>query len=207
MELAVDILKPDKSPHVSYVRNDRMAGSVPVWNAANASIEPKFDTVLSSYQPQEAHSEIESFASALPSDNQEKGRFGFADIIDMVNPLQHIPLVNIAYRKITGDDIKPISAIVGGGVYGGAVGAASGLVELVVSKEDVFNYVRNMRTHERKVDYNVEHVAYADLPVHLLSLAEIPISASSEESEQKQGERRVANFVDDRTAGTIAVYS
>lgn len=207
MELAVEPLKPDKASNVSYVRNDRMAGFVPVWNVAETSVALKFGAVLSSYQPQEGYLEVDDFAVTPVSNNQEKGRFGFADIVDMVNPLQHIPLVNIAYRKITGDDIKPISAIVGGGVYGGAVGAASGLLELVVSKEDIFDYVRNMRTHERKADYNVEHAAYADLPVHLLSLAEIPISASSETSEQKQGERRVANFVDDRTAGTIAVYS
>jgi hypothetical protein len=33
------------------------------------------------------------------------GKFGWDDFIDLVNPLQHIPLVNIAYRAITGDEI------------------------------------------------------------------------------------------------------
>lgn len=32
-------------------------------------------------------------------------RFGWDDFADIVNPLQHIPLVNIAYRAMTGDEI------------------------------------------------------------------------------------------------------
>jgi len=32
-------------------------------------------------------------------------RFGWDDFADLVNPLQHIPLINIAYRAITGDEI------------------------------------------------------------------------------------------------------
>jgi hypothetical protein len=33
------------------------------------------------------------------------GEFGWDDFVDLINPLQHIPLVNIAYRAITGDQI------------------------------------------------------------------------------------------------------
>jgi hypothetical protein len=33
------------------------------------------------------------------------GEFGWDDFVDLINPLQHIPLVNIAYRAITGDEI------------------------------------------------------------------------------------------------------
>ncbi len=33
------------------------------------------------------------------------GEFGWDDFVDIINPLQHIPLVNIAYRAITGDEI------------------------------------------------------------------------------------------------------
>jgi hypothetical protein len=33
------------------------------------------------------------------------GKFGWDDFVDMINPLQHIPLVNLAYRAITGDEI------------------------------------------------------------------------------------------------------
>lgn len=33
------------------------------------------------------------------------GEFGFDDFLDLVNPLQHIPLINVGYRALTGDEI------------------------------------------------------------------------------------------------------
>ena len=33
------------------------------------------------------------------------GKFGWDDFVDLINPLQHIPFANIAYRAITGDQI------------------------------------------------------------------------------------------------------
>jgi hypothetical protein len=33
------------------------------------------------------------------------GEFGWDDFVDLINPLQHIPLINIAYRAVTGDEI------------------------------------------------------------------------------------------------------
>jgi hypothetical protein len=32
-------------------------------------------------------------------------RFGWDDLADLINPLQHIPLVNVAYRSMTGDEM------------------------------------------------------------------------------------------------------
>ncbi|MGB1077706.1 MAG: hypothetical protein ACPG05_05300 [Bdellovibrionales bacterium] len=58
--------------------------------------------------------------------------FGFNDLVDMINPLQHIPLVNMAYQKITGDNIKPISQVIGGAVYGGAIGAGGALANVAI---------------------------------------------------------------------------
>lgn len=33
------------------------------------------------------------------------GEFGWDDFVDLINPLQHIPLINLAYRAVTGDEI------------------------------------------------------------------------------------------------------
>jgi hypothetical protein len=33
------------------------------------------------------------------------GEFGWDDFVDLINPLQHIPFINMAYRAITGDEI------------------------------------------------------------------------------------------------------
>lgn len=54
--------------------------------------------------------------------------FTFGDLVDLVNPLQHIPLVSTAYRAITGDEIAPAARMAGGALLGGVVGlVASGI--------------------------------------------------------------------------------
>lgn len=68
-------------------------------------------------------------------DDQQGDDFHFTDIIDMVNPLQHIPLVNTAYREFTGDDIRPVSRLIGGAVFGGPLGAAASMVNIAVENE------------------------------------------------------------------------
>ena len=48
--------------------------------------------------------------------------FSFADFLDVINPLQHIPLVSTIYRKLTGDEISPHARIIGATLYGGPLG-------------------------------------------------------------------------------------
>lgn len=58
-----------------------------------------------------------------------KDGFTFGDLIDVVNPLQHIPVVSWAYRALTGDKIAPAAKVVGGTLFGGPVGLALGAVD------------------------------------------------------------------------------
>lgn len=114
----------------------RMAGSIPVWespvrnNAAPSQTEPQagsFDDALSSY------ADVEPAAgTTTPSEDDE---FGFGDLVDIVNPLHHIPLVSTLYENITGDTIKPSGRILGGAVFGGFVGAAAGIANVIVQEE------------------------------------------------------------------------
>ncbi len=48
----------------------------------------------------------------------------FSDLIDIINPLQHIPVINTVYRAITGDHESAMADIIGGTLYGGPVGLA-----------------------------------------------------------------------------------
>ncbi len=50
--------------------------------------------------------------------------FTFRDLIDLVNPLHHIPVVGQVYRRLTGDVIDPAMRIAGGALFGGPLGAA-----------------------------------------------------------------------------------
>src|SRR4051812_37075024 len=43
----------------------------------------------------------------------EKKDFGFGDLVDIVNPLQHIPIVSTLSRHWTGDQIGPAPRVIG----------------------------------------------------------------------------------------------
>lgn len=60
--------------------------------------------------------------------------FSFDDVIDVINPLHHLPVIGMIYRELTGDKIGPVAQIVGGGIFGGPVGAISGTVNAVVQE-------------------------------------------------------------------------
>lgn len=53
------------------------------------------------------------------------GELTFDDVIDIINPLQHLPIVSTIYRAITGDQISPHARAIGAGLYGGPAGALS----------------------------------------------------------------------------------
>jgi hypothetical protein len=55
-------------------------------------------------------------------------RFGWDDFADLINPLQHIPLVNLAYRAMTGDQIYGAGRLMDLGF--GPVAGASTVFEL-----------------------------------------------------------------------------
>ncbi|HEY9041931.1 MAG TPA: hypothetical protein VIN66_07080 [Rheinheimera sp.] len=55
---------------------------------------------------------------------------GMADVVDMINPLQHIPLVSQYYREWTGDDMGYVSQVAGGALWGGGVGVATSFLNL-----------------------------------------------------------------------------
>lgn len=56
----------------------------------------------------------------------------FWDFVDMINPLQHIPVVSTAYRAITGDEIDPASRMAGGTLYGGPIGLAASAFNVIL---------------------------------------------------------------------------
>lgn len=51
--------------------------------------------------------------------------FSFLDFVDMINPLQHIPVLSTAYRQVTGDEIDPGARLAGGTLFGGPIGLAA----------------------------------------------------------------------------------
>jgi hypothetical protein len=68
-------------------------------------------------------------AHAAPPQEKTQPHFSFDDFLDVINPLQHLPVVGTLYRKITGDKMGTPEKLIGDTLYGGPMGLASSLVE------------------------------------------------------------------------------
>ena len=64
-----------------------------------------------------------------------KTNLTFLDIVDAVNPLQHVPLISSIYRNISGDSISDVPKFVGGALYGGPIGLVAALGSYIVEAE------------------------------------------------------------------------
>lgn len=62
----------------------------------------------------------------------EEGTLRFGDLIDTLNPLQHIPVISELYRSVTGDSISPQARVAGGTLYGGPVGLMASIASLAI---------------------------------------------------------------------------
>lgn len=66
--------------------------------------------------------------------------FGVGDIIDLINPLHHIPVLGTIYREVTGDTIKPEVQVAGSIAFGAITGsifvsAISGVVSAAIEAQ------------------------------------------------------------------------
>ncbi len=73
----------------------------------------------------------------LPGEDTAAGEsgLGFGDLLDAINPLQHLPIVGTLYRALTGDTISETARMAGGALYGGPAGLVGALANLMVEKE------------------------------------------------------------------------
>ena len=124
---------------LTYADNDRTAGRIAVWQnvpraqEANLAIQAVQDrlsgvgradqsvdfaqALLAETASEDVQNALEDAGVSASQDIDPDDAFGFLDLLDMVNPLQHIPVVGPVYRSVTGDTIKPISQMVGGMAY------------------------------------------------------------------------------------------
>jgi hypothetical protein len=66
------------------------------------------------------HSQQSGVTSNNVTENQSTT---FGDMLEIINPLQHLPVVSHFYRAETGNNIPAIAKVIGGGLLGGVVGA------------------------------------------------------------------------------------
>jgi len=89
-------------------------------------------TELAPTAPAGAAGDVAAVPGSAPT--QEAEELSFWDVVDIVNPLQHLPIIAPIYRAITGDTISAPARILGSGVFSGPLGMAGGLVNAVVER-------------------------------------------------------------------------
>ncbi len=110
--------------------------------------------------------------ASFDTEGLEKSLFGkdgftFHDLLDVINPLQHLPVVSTLYRKFTGDEISPASRVAGGGLFGGVIGLAGSLFNVAVEKAtgaDVGGHVVALVTGEDIPSPTADKVMTASVP-------------------------------------------
>jgi hypothetical protein len=78
-----------------------------------------------------AHATANAVVAPAPQTAVAKHDFSFHDFLDIINPLQHLPVVGTIYRAITGDQIKTPEKIAGDAIYGGPLGALSAVADAI----------------------------------------------------------------------------
>ena len=77
--------------------------------------------------PQQAETVADTFWSGeAPS---------FLDFLDIINPLQHTPIVSSIYQAMTGDTISTAARLAGGALFGGPIGFIASLFDTIVTQE------------------------------------------------------------------------
>lgn len=73
----------------------------------------------------------------MPGEDAPAGgsELGFGDLLDVINPLQHLPVVGTIYRALTGDTMSEAARMAGGALYGGPFGVVGALANVVLQRE------------------------------------------------------------------------
>jgi len=93
-----------------------------------------------------------SQAEAARKSGTDKVSLGFKDLVDLINPFQHIPLIRNIYQAATGDDtMKPAIKFMGDTLFGGPLAAVSSGVDAVIkqaSGKDMMETVVGWFSHD-----------------------------------------------------------
>lgn len=117
---------------ISYpIVNQQTNGSVPS-DAQNAADFKRILNKLSAAAATKVQSTANSASGSPPATGSFKSFM--KNLWDVVNPLQHIPVVGAIYRHATGDTISPGAHFIGDALYGGVVGGAIAAADIAYQK-------------------------------------------------------------------------
>jgi len=84
------------------------------------SVDATSSTIAAPAQPQ---------ADQKPQSKSSDWDFSFHNLLDIINPLEHLPIIGTIYRAITHTHIGIPERIAGDALYGGLWGAVSGVAD------------------------------------------------------------------------------
>lgn len=88
-----------------------------------------------SASPASLSAETSSAPAGTAEGSEGEGGMSFWDVLDVINPLQHIPVVNKIYQAVTGDTIGTPAKVAGSALFFGPIGMAVAAVDAVVEHE------------------------------------------------------------------------
>lgn len=89
---------------------------------------PEYHAMVFSPSPPPPPASGNADTSASSSGTQKEGFFHH--LLDVINPLQHLPVIGTIYRAITGEHIGAVERIAGDTLYGGLWGAVSSMADV-----------------------------------------------------------------------------
>ncbi|MDD3181981.1 MAG: hypothetical protein PHD48_04150 [Alphaproteobacteria bacterium] len=91
--------------------------------ADSALVSDQEEATESCAQPKISRSARMACAEKATEVAYEDDDFSLGDLVDLLNPLQHIPVIGSIYRELTGDEIKPDVQVAGSLLFGVATGS------------------------------------------------------------------------------------
>ena len=139
LSLGQRLEQPAGSATFKMVNHERMAGSVPVWEkatSAKAQTQVRFEQALADEESLQGDTTEMRLGLASEGEPATSGSpeqpFGFGDLFDIINPLHHIPIIGSFYRDMSGDQIRGPGRVIGGALFGGPLGAAGAMINMLV---------------------------------------------------------------------------
>lgn len=117
----------------------RTAGYMPVVGEKKAADAAHFSKLVSQAQNAGASTSTANSDSNTAKAAGTSGHHGFMDFLvtlfDIINPLEHLPIISTIYEHVTGHHMNAVARIAGDTLYGGPIGTAVGVANVVAEKQ------------------------------------------------------------------------
>ncbi len=170
------------------------------------SARPLSDERTAGARPIATYSGAKDFLETEKVQEDTPENISFADILDIVNPLQHLPIIGHIYRAVTGDTIKPGAQIMGGTLFGGGLGLLGASVSVAID-ETLKEERQGSAGLPPKNDQKIADRSFGPVqPDHSVTPDQVK-NQSKEIQEGAHTYRMMAMRDSERMAGSVPVYA